>query len=152
MYMLDPTSDLNDHPKWLILVRNEMVKCGVLIHRGAFDKYFCPPLAWLNEAYRSLWLKELESHEFHIRQRRNSQTNIINTTSNLAQITSIRRIPGSPPSHSTPPSSTPTEASEDFWRCCERYGRIIEDPRGSRGWRWTGYCFGVDLMFQFRRR
>ncbi|KAM7543175.1 hypothetical protein Aperf_G00000018468 [Anoplocephala perfoliata] len=110
------------------------------------------PEAWLNEAYRSLWLKELESHEFYIKQRRDSQTNIINTTSNLAHITSIRRIPGSSPSHPTPPTNTATEASETFWQCCERYSRIIEDPRGSHGWRWTGYCFGVDLMFQFRRK
>ncbi|KAM3171507.1 hypothetical protein ACTXT7_016490 [Hymenolepis weldensis] len=104
------------------------------------------PEAWINETCRSLWLKQLKSHDLHALRRQTSSLSIhiISPNHPSEQDQSPRSVDSQNRHQPSPSQPVATEADDEFWKNCERFGVVIEHQRS---WRWSGYAFGVDLVF-----
>ncbi|VDN96817.1 unnamed protein product [Rodentolepis nana] len=107
------------------------------------------PEAWINETCRFLWLKQLKCDNLHIlrRQTTSPSVHIISPNRPFEQDQSLRPVDSRGNRQPNSPQTAPTGVGDEFWRNCERFGAIIEQHRS---WRWSGYAFGVDLVFSYQ--
>nr|CDS27907.1 germ cell less protein 1 [Hymenolepis microstoma] len=107
------------------------------------------PEAWINETCRFLWLKQLKCHDLHTLRNRTSTPRIHTISPNQPseQDRSLQPVDSRSNHQPNSPPIAPTEVGDEFWKHCERFGTIIEHHRS---WRWSGYAFGVDLVFSYQ--
>lgn len=98
---------------------------------------------WLYSAYFKLWNRQLRCHENASNPKKLSETlkpNLSHTPHNSRNEVCINSI------------VKDLDNENVFLSKCERLGRRIDSPMASFAWRWSGYHFGVDLLFRYSER
>ncbi|VDM28206.1 unnamed protein product [Hydatigera taeniaeformis] len=111
--------------------------------------------AWLQKAYQRQWLQQLRCHDLYLAANGSTGTPQSSSLIRAPQLSSLLTVARGESTASRergiagPQSNV---SAEVFWRRCERLGRRINDGEVPCTWRWSGYHFGVDLLFKYRRR
>ncbi|VDK39406.1 unnamed protein product [Taenia asiatica] len=113
------------------------------------------PHSWLQKACQRQWLQQLRCHDLYLAANgstTNSQNSLLIRTPQLSSLLTAARGESATSRERGIAGPQSNVSAEVFWRRCERLGRRINDGEVPCTWRWSGYHFGVDLLFKYRRR